>query len=67
MHYASTEHVERKKHRGPPHCEVLFECHTDGRDTVGSLNAEVIILLRNNSEFWITRVLTVKPSGNYHH
>ena len=61
MHDASSEHIVRQKHRGTPHTMALFECYNDGRNTVGSLNAEVIIFLRKDAEFGVARI--IKSSG----
>jgi|HubBroStandDraft_3_1064219.scaffolds.fasta_scaffold2143906_1 hypothetical protein len=63
MHDACSEHVVRKKHRGTPHTKALFECYDDGRDTVGSLSAEVIIFLRKDTKFGVAGI--VKSAGEY--
>jgi hypothetical protein len=63
MHDAGGEYVVRKKHGGTPHTKALFECYNDGCDTVGSLDAEVIIFLRKDTKFGVAG--TVKSVGEY--
>jgi hypothetical protein len=63
MYDTSSEYVVRKKHRRTPDTKALFECYNDRRDTVGSLNAEVIVFLRKNAKFGVARV--IKSSKEY--
>ena len=63
MHDASGEHVVRKKHWGTPHTKALFECYNNRCDTVGSLNAEVIIFLRKDMKFGVAGI--VKSAREY--
>jgi hypothetical protein len=63
MHDASSEHVVREKHGGTPRAMALFERYDNGRNTIGSLDTEVIIFLRKDTKLGVARI--VKSAGEY--
>lgn len=64
MHDAGREDVVRQKHRCASYTEAVLEHHYNGCDSVGSLDTEVIILLGEDSEFWV--IGTIRSSvGHY--